>query len=145
MRILYDEVGCLRLSSVYIDRLTSAGVDVRAFNTRQGWVNRFQINFRNHRKLVVVDGTTAVVGGLNVGDEYLGEAAGLDRWRDTGVLINGPVTRKVQAVFAGDYYWAAREDLPEADWDPSTRSDQGELEMPRFVRPDRPICGPEQR
>jgi cardiolipin synthase len=117
VRILYDEVGCLRLSNAYISRLTAAGVDVRAFNTRQGWVNRFQINFRNHRKLVVVDAATAIVGGLNVGNEYLGEAAGLSKWRDTGVLIAGPVTRKIQAVFAGDYYWAARHDLPEAIWE----------------------------
>lgn len=116
VRILYDEVGCLRLANAYLDRLTAAGVDVRAFNTRQGWVNRFQINFRNHRKLVVVDAKIGIVGGLNIGDEYLGEAAGLTHWRDTGILVRGPVTRKIQAVFAGDYYWAARQDLPEACW-----------------------------
>lgn len=119
VRFLYDEVGCLRLSSAYIERLLHAGVDVRAFNTRQGWVNRFQINFRNHRKLIVVDGNTGIVGGLNIGDEYLGDAAGRDRWRDTGIRFTGPMTRKVQAVFAGDYYWAAREDLPEASWSTS--------------------------
>ncbi len=124
VRILYDEVGCLRLSNSYVQRLTNAGADVRAFNTRQGWANRFQINFRNHRKLAVIDGTTAIVGGLNVGDEYLGEAAGLERWRDTGVRVDGPLTRKVQAVFAGDYYWAAREDLPEANWNLSRPRDK---------------------
>lgn len=117
VRVLYDEVGCIRLSGAYLSRLTDAGVDVRAFNTRQGWVNRFQINFRNHRKLVVVDGGVAIVGGLNIGDEYVGEPAGLGKWRDTGVLAKGRVARKVQAVFAGDYYWAARQDLPEADWE----------------------------
>ena len=117
VRIVYDEVGCLRLSKSYLARLADAGDDVRAFHTRQGWVNRFQINFRNHRKLVVIDGRTAIVGGLNIGDEYVGESAGLGKWRDTGVLIDGPVARKVQAVFAGDYFWAARQDLPEADWD----------------------------
>ncbi len=128
VRVLYDEVGCLRLSNAYIARLSEAGIDVRAFNTRQGWVNRFQINFRNHRKLVVIDGQTSIVGGLNVGDEYLGEAADLERWRDTGILVRGPITRKVQAVFAGDFYWAARHELPEADWgseqpqEPSTQS-----------------------
>jgi cardiolipin synthase len=131
VRILYDEVGCLRLSNAYVARLTAAGIDVRAFNTRQGWVNRFQINFRNHRKLVVVDATTALVGGLNIGDEYIGEAAGLDRWRDTGVLIRGPVTRKVQAVFAGDYYWAARQDLPEASWESEESHPQSAREEQR--------------
>ncbi len=117
VRLLYDEVGSLRLGQSYVDRLVEAGVDVRAFNTRQGWVNRFQINFRNHRKLVVADGEVAIVGGLNVGDEYLGKPAWVKHWRDTAVLIRGSSARKIQAVFAGDYYWAARCDVEEARWD----------------------------
>nr|WP_231615915.1 cardiolipin synthase [Novipirellula artificiosorum] len=116
VRLLYDEVGCLRLSKHYLARLSRAGVDVRAFNTRQGFVNRFQINFRNHRKMLVIDGLRAIVGGLNVGNEYVGKASWISDWRDTAVLVRGRVARKVQAVFAGDYYWAARCDLPEADW-----------------------------
>ena len=81
---------------------------MRAFNTRQGTANRFQLNFRNHRKLLVVDGCTAIVGGLNIGDEYLGHVSWVSRWRDTAVQMTGPIARKVHAVFAGDYYWAAR-------------------------------------
>lgn len=115
VRVVYDEVGCLRLAGTYLQRLQDAGVDVHPFNTRQGWVNRFQINFRNHRKLLVVDGKTAIVGGLNVGDEYLGKSSEMGPWRDTGVRVRGPVAQKVQAVFAGDYYWAARKNLPEAE------------------------------
>ena len=115
VRIVYDEVGCLGLSKAYLARLRDAGVDIRAFNTRQGWVNRFQINFRNHRKLCVVDGNTAIVGGLNVGDEYIGSPEQEERWRDTGLRVTGPIARKVQAVFMGDYYWAARKNLPEAE------------------------------
>ncbi|TWT83225.1 putative cardiolipin synthase YwiE [Planctomycetes bacterium CA13] len=124
VRLLYDEVGCLRLPNRYLSRLTKAGVDVRAFNTRQGFANRFQINFRNHRKLIVIDGKRAMVGGLNVGNEYIGTASWVTRWRDTAILIQGDAARKIQAVFAGDYYWAARIDLPEADW--SVAPDRGE-------------------
>lgn len=116
VRMLYDEVGSMSLSNSYVQRLTEAGVEVWSFNTRQGIFNRFQINFRNHRKLLVVDGSVALVGGLNVGDEYLGKARWLTHWRDTAVEMHGPIARKVQAVFAGDYYWAARRDLPEANW-----------------------------
>ena len=116
VRVLYDEVGCLRLSNSYLSRLSQAGVEVLPFNTRQGWVNRFQINFRNHRKLVVIDGKTAIVGGLNVGSEYLGSSGKSGRWRDTGLKVAGPITNKIQAVFASDYYWAARKNLPEARW-----------------------------
>ena len=115
VRLLYDEIGCLRLSNRYLDRLRGGGVDVRAFYTRQGWINRFQINFRNHRKFAVIDGRTTLVGGLNIGDEYLG-TPNVD-WRDTAIIARGPIAKKVQAVFAGDFYWAARTNLPEANWD----------------------------
>ncbi len=126
VRVVYDEVGSLRLSPHFLTKLIDAGIDIRPFHTRQGWINRFQINFRNHRKLILVDGKSALVGGLNVGNEYLGEHANLPAWRDTGILVQGHVTRKLQAVFAGDYYWAARADLPEADWT-ATTTDQSHL------------------
>ena len=117
IRVVYDEVGSHRLGKEYLRRLDDAGIEIRSFNTRQGWINRFQINFRNHRKIVLVDGRHAIVGGLNVGEEYLGVAAGKERWRDTAISVRGPLARQVQAVFAGDYYWAARQDLAEADWE----------------------------
>jgi cardiolipin synthase A/B len=117
VRMLYDELGSIRLTRAFVRKLLAAGVDVRAFNTRQGISNRFQINFRNHRKLVVIDGQTAIVGGFNVGDEYLGQAWWIEGWRDTAVAMRGPIVRKVQAVFAGDYYWSARRDLAEANWE----------------------------
>ncbi|MFG0290733.1 MAG: cardiolipin synthase [Rhodopirellula sp. JB044] len=116
VRLLYDEVGCLSLSAAYLRRLREAGVDAKPFNTRQGWVNRFQLNFRNHRKLLVVDGELATVGGLNIGDEYLGNHGWVTRWRDTAIAIEGEVVKKIQAVFAADYYWAERNSLPEANW-----------------------------
>ena len=115
VRMLYDEVGCLKLPKGYLEKLRDAGVEFHSFNTRQGWFNRFQINFRNHRKLVVIDGMRSIVGGLNIGDEYLGRGWA-SYWRDTGILIDGPASRKIQAVFAADYYWAQRDDIPEAEW-----------------------------
>ena len=116
VRLLYDEIGCAKLTKTWLRRVHDAGVDVLAFNTRQGWANRFQLNFRNHRKLVVIDGQRAIVGGLNVGDEYLGRISWAPRWRDTAIHVDGAVARKIQAVFASDYYWATRQNLPEAVW-----------------------------
>ncbi len=116
VRLLYDEVGCLRLSRAYLRRLRDAGVEVLSFNTRQGWANRFQFNFRNHRKILVIDGQRAITGGFNVGEEYLGRLRWASDWRDTAVRVDGPAARKLQAVFASDYYWAIRRDLPEANW-----------------------------
>ncbi|MCH7227113.1 cardiolipin synthase [Haloferula sp. A504] len=121
---LYDEIGS-RLPDSYLDPLVAAGVQVRPFNTTQGDANRFQINFRNHRKIVVVDGTEAWVGGLNVGDEYKGLDPEVGFWRDTHMRVEGPVVQSVQVSFAEDWYWAAREILDELNWDPQ-RAASGE-------------------
>ncbi|NBA97049.1 cardiolipin synthase [Pseudomonas sp. R5(2019)] len=107
--VLYDKVGSHGLPNHYGDRLSEAGVHVRAFATRRGGLNRFQVNFRNHRKIVVVDGITGFIGGHNVGDEYLGGNPRLSPWRDTHVEISGPVIACLQESFAEDWFWASRQ------------------------------------
>jgi len=106
--VLYDRIGSHALPSHYAQTLRDAGVQVKAFATRSGWLNRFQVNFRNHRKIVVVDGITGFVGGHNVGDEYLGKKPPLAPWRDTHVQVTGPVVACLQESFAEDWFWAAR-------------------------------------
>ncbi len=115
--MLYDEVGSKGLPSRYIEELRSAGVEVSAFKPTRGPRNRFQLNFRNHRKMVVVDGISGWVGGHNVGDEYLGLDPDFSPWRDTHVRLDGPVVTQLQAVIIGDWYWATRE-LPAVNWQP---------------------------
>jgi len=114
--VLYDEVGS-RMSRRYERALTAAGVDVRAFNSTKGLWNRLQLNFRNHRKIVVVDGREAWVGGLNVGDEYLGRSRRFGPWRDTHMWVTGPVVQCVQAAFFEDWHWTSGQ-LLELDWEP---------------------------
>lgn len=106
---LYDSIGSHALGRSYVRVLQQAGVDARPFSTHPGFVNRFQLNFRNHRKLVVVDGACAFVGGHNVGNEYLGKRPPLAPWRDTHVEIRGAAVLDLQMAFAEDWYWAARE------------------------------------
>src|SRR6202012_4731866 len=74
--------------------------------------NRLQLNFRNHRKIVVVDGQRAFLGGHNVGVEDLGEKPPLSPWRDTHVELRGPIVAHVQFAFLEDWYWVTRR-LPE--------------------------------
>ncbi len=69
------------------------------------WRNRLQLNFRNHRKIVVVDGRCAFVGGLNVGDEYMGLKPPLAPWRDTQLELRGPALGDLQQLFADDWQW----------------------------------------
>ena len=107
--VLYDRIGSHALPASYTEKLRAGGVQIKAFATRSGWLNRFQINFRNHRKIVVVDGVRGFVGGHNVGDEYLGLKPPLAPWRDTHVAIIGPVVACLQESFAEDWFWATRE------------------------------------
>jgi cardiolipin synthase len=115
--VLYDEIGSPDLTRTYVDELRAAGADIRPFNTRKGPTNRFQLNFRNHRKIVVVDGSTAFVGGHNVGDEYLGKDPKIGAWRDTHLKVQGPVVQCVQIPWFEDWNWAAGE-RPTLNWKP---------------------------
>ena len=115
--LLYDEIGSHKLPAQYIQELRDADIEVKPFNTRGGKSNRFQINFRNHRKIVIVDGRTAFVGGLNVGDEYMGRSKRFGPWRDTHLRIQGPAVQCVQLSFVEDWYWAARS-IPPLEWQP---------------------------
>lgn len=105
--LLYDGIGSHKLSMAYVRELRAGGVEVHKFATRR-FVNRFQLNFRNHRKIVVIDGERAYVGGHNVGNEYLGEKPPLSPWRDTHIEIDGPVVPSIQFVFVEDWFWATQ-------------------------------------
>jgi cardiolipin synthase len=132
---LYDEVGSHALPHRYKDELREAGVEVFNFHTRQGPRNRFQINFRNHRKVVVVDGRVAWIGGHNVGDEYLGKSPKFGYWRDTHVRIEGPAALAAQLSFVEDWNWATGR-LPEVDWVPDPATDGAD--MPVLILPTGP-------
>jgi len=112
---LFDEIGSHGLPSSYQEELREAGAEVHEFNTRKGSRNRFQLNFRNHRKIVVTDGTAAWIGGHNVGDEYLGKDPKFGHWRDTHIRLEGPAVLKAQISFAEDWYWAT-ETFPRFNW-----------------------------
>lgn len=109
---LYDRVGSIRLPGRYIAKLVKAGINAYAFSTKSSFINRFQWNFRCHRKITIIDGETAFVGGHNVGVEYLGKKPPLAPWRDTHIKLQGPIVTSLQETFAEDWFWASRT-LPE--------------------------------
>lgn len=115
---IYDEIGSLQLPRHYLRRLRSAGVNIVPFNSTKGAGNRLQLNFRNHRKIVVCDGDYAAISGMNIGDEYRHQHPVLSPWRDTGLAITGPAVQAIQLTFVEDWYWA-QESLPELNWSPS--------------------------
>ncbi|WP_159835970.1 cardiolipin synthase [Burkholderia sp. 8Y] len=116
---LYDSIGSFDLPHRYVHALRAGGVEAHPFATKRKFVHRFQINFRNHRKIVVVDGKRAFVGGHNVGVEYLGGNPRLSPWRDTHVEVRGPAIASIQFVFTEDWYWATQR-LPELGPAPHT-------------------------
>lgn len=114
---LYDAIGTHDLPRAYVKELRDAGARVEAFTGSTRRARRLQINFRNHRKNVVVDGRISFVGGHNVGDEYLGHDERLAPWRDTHIRITGPTAMTTQLPFVQDWYWTTGE-LPDVDWHP---------------------------
>jgi cardiolipin synthase len=140
--LLYDEIGSLGLSDAYLEALRQAGALVRPFHAAKGRANRFQLNFRNHRKIVVVDGRTAFVGGLNVGDEYLRGTPKLGLWRDTHLQLEGPSVQCTQLVFLEDWYWATHQ-IPDLDWapQPAQDGDQDILVLPTGPADELESCG----
>ena len=113
---LFDEFGSYKLPRRYLRELIDAGVECHSFGVNRFWWSRLQLNFRNHRKIVVADGEVALIGGLNVGDEYLGRNTRFGGWRDTHLSMRGPVVQAVQLVFLEDWYWAANT-IPELEWE----------------------------
>jgi len=106
-----DAVGSHALPQSYASALASAGVNLVDPTTRRGPKHRFLLNFRNHRKTVIIDGLIGFTGGLNVGDEYLGLDPGFGAWRDTHLRLSGPVVLQLQLVFAEDWHWLTDEPL----------------------------------
>ena len=117
---LFEELGSHKLPNHYLKELADAGVRCEFFGKNRRWWSRLQLNFRNHRKIVVVDGKEAFLGGLNVGDEYLGRDKHFGPWRDTHLRLAGPAVQAVQLVFLEDWYWACRE-VPELSWEVAPR------------------------
>lgn len=105
VRLLYDAVGSWRLDHSFINELRESGIDCHSFMPMSFPRFRRKMNFRNHRKITVIDGRVAFTGGFNIGDEYLGRGK-LGNWRDTGVRIEGEAVGALDKIFFQD--WCVR-------------------------------------
>lgn len=119
--VLYDPVGSYGLHRSYIERMRAGGVEITNFHARhpqRKWALT-RVNFRNHRKIAVIDGRVGFTGGYNIGDEYVGRNPRLGPWRDTMIRLEGPVVAQMQLHFAEDWHWATGEVL-DLDWAPGS-------------------------
>ena len=103
VRVIYDGVGSMDLRRSYIDELREAGVEIYPFLPVAFPVITSKLNYRNHLKIVVVDGKVAFMGGLNIGDEYLGKDPRMGFWRDTHLEVRGDAVALLQAIFLMDW------------------------------------------
>lgn len=103
VRVIYDSVGCWKLGEEYIESLKAAGVEVYPFAPVIFPLLSRELNYRNHRKIIVIDGRIGFLGGLNIGDEYLGKNKTLGFWRDTHLRIVGESVYSLQKIFLNDW------------------------------------------
>ena len=90
VRIIFDDFGNLtRLSDTTLQAMQNVGIEVEVFNPVHRYVNRIYFNYRDHRKIAVIDGQYAYTGGINIADEYANLITRFGHWKDTGVCIEG--------------------------------------------------------
>jgi cardiolipin synthase len=103
VRLMYDDIGSSGVKQEQFDQLIAAGGEVQAFfPSRIPYLN-FRMNYRNHRKIAIIDGRIGYIGGFNIGDEYLGLNRKIGYWRDTHLRITGDAVQRLQVQFFLDW------------------------------------------
>lgn len=111
VRILFDSMGCRKMKEKEWRRLEQAGIEVAEFFPALFGKLQLRINYRNHRKIVIIDGRIGFLGGFNIGREYLGRDKKFGNWRDTHLCIEGSAVTSLSVRFVLDWNYAARENL----------------------------------
>ncbi len=111
VRFIFDDVGSWQLPKKYIRSLRKAGVKIDCFMRVRFPMLTSRVNYRNHRKIVVVDGEVAFTGGLNIANRYLKGTKKLGNWRDTHIMLKGSAAAALQVIFMADWYFVSKEIL----------------------------------
>ena len=111
VRILFDGMGCRSISKKYWDELKKAGIKTAEFFPALMRRLHLRVNYRNHRKIVVIDNKIGYVGGFNIAKEYIGLDEKFGYWRDTHLRLMGSAVLGLQMRFVLDWHYAARENL----------------------------------
>ncbi|MDN5212270.1 cardiolipin synthase [Fulvivirgaceae bacterium BMA12] len=109
VRIIYDEVGSWGLSKRYLKELRKHGIEPYAFMPVRFPFFANKVNYRNHRKVIVIDGLIGFVGGINIADKYIHGDPDLGFWRDTHLKLEGDAVHSLQAVFMTDWYFVSNQ------------------------------------
>ena len=122
VRVIYDDVGSWRSKNSFFNEMKSHGVQISAFLEVKFAALANKINYRNHRKMVIIDGVYGYIGGMNIANRYLnGLETGV--WRDTHIRIEGCGVKGIQTSFSIDWYFQQRELLWDSKYFPSIMAD----------------------
>ena len=106
VRVVYDDVGCWNVNDDFFKRMRDAGIQVRAFMPVRFPAFTSKVNYRNHRKLCVIDGKVGFIGGMNIAKRYI-TGNGKQKWRDTHLCIHGGAVYAIQRAFLVDWYFVS--------------------------------------
>lgn len=129
VRIVYDDVGCWKVSHRFFERMREEGIEVVPFLPVRFPSFTRKVNYRNHRKIIVIDGHVGFIGGMNIALRYVkGRSRGLqipstaagEDWRDTMLQVSGPVVYALQRTFLIDWYFVDRTQLSDRKYYPET-------------------------
>lgn len=100
VRLLYDDVGCFfKIPDDYYKTLRDEGIQAAVFGPAHRFVSSFYLNYRNHQKIVVIDGLVGYTGGVNAADEYINVNSRLGHWKDVGIRLEGSAVRSLSVIF----------------------------------------------
>ena len=109
--LLLDALGSVKISKKFLLPILEAGGRVAFFMPMIHWPFRGRANLRNHRKMIICDNQTAIIGGMNLASEYMGPQDSMGRWQDLSLLVQGPVTDHLSDIFRSDWRFASKEAL----------------------------------
>ncbi|TVR72426.1 MAG: cardiolipin synthase [Marinilabiliales bacterium] len=121
VRIIYDDVGCWKLGKKFLGSLKNAGVELYPFMPVRFPFLANRINYRNHRKIIVIDGNIGFVGGINIADRYIVGSEDIPFWRDTHMKIEGEAVNSLQVVFLIDWYFVSGKIVSNRSYFPKSR------------------------
>jgi cardiolipin synthase len=124
VQLTVDAVGASSMEEDHVVRLRAAGCVLVQFNTPR-WYSLEELNYRTHRKILVVDGTIGFTGGAGVADHWLGNAQDEEHWRDTQIRFTGPITRMLEAAFYENFIEGGKPVAPELDDPPAPTDEEG--------------------
>ncbi len=125
VRIIVDDVGSWGLSKKFIKQLRNNGIEIYSFMEVRFPRLTSRVNFRNHRKILIVDGKIGFTGGINIADRYINGIKGIGQWRDTHLQIEGDAVACLQVVFAADWYFVINDNLSGTEYFPLFTEEAG--------------------